>query len=705
MGWTNVQTTGSAGEIYDHWYLTLPGFGRSAAATFTKYNAAEAMFAGDIIAYVYRDSSGERWSRSNTTGMTFVVNALVCETNSASGATTVSARRVKMVNGRLVTQMPGEAHNHTLANDNFKFYGRIIFVTKTGAETWAVGNTIYGYVDGTGATLYTKTLATANAPGHLRWRVGEAAGVSPVSSSLWAVAEVIYQGALANDQYSLVAPSGTFVALPVGSALQQPIFSNYSGSTYSLSYSSTTPIARGVPRAITGSGSGITGIVSELGGHKLDACTAAITMDPPGSLIGVGGGGSVSGHTDLDTLYRVLTIPTTFVGWSGSTPCFNTLIIHLPIFKTFDPDTQSNPKFGRILDFACDVTLPAPIGDCRIVWANGQPMICARTDYGTQPVTGMVLNDVIRSEYSQEGASGTDGGQIIYPSEREGLCYCIGLPYQPSYVVNLADECYPTSAYYTVYGGVPGTVNTDTVLIAWWYRTNPGSTVWVQASVIAALSWTGHTSTYPLWTGSPPGVSGLPADMKQNMLALRVQVNGGSWAPFNGFEIYGVGTGQLTLPVYPYSTTLPGWVTADSDIAPVYNAGWIDPTRAISGTFVISGTPTATWNAGTNTFDIDITPCSCTPSATQTMVDIVNSPVRGPATIKQLQFEWFGFIGGSGGWSRRAVGGGAFSASYKVKPGVANVCTLVITVGFEGYTSFGGSVYVQKQFVLTATIP
>ncbi len=704
MGWTNVQTTGGAGEIYDHWYLTLPGFGRSAAATFTKYNAAEAMFAGDIIAYVYRDSSGERWSRSNTTGMTFVVNALVCETNSASGATTVSARRVKMVNGRLVTQMPGEAHNHTLANDNFKFYGRSIFVTKPGAETWAVGNTIYGYVNGVGATLYTSSLSTANAPGHLRWRVGEAAGVSPVSSSLWAVAEVIMQGALPNDQYSLVAPSGTFVALPTGAALNTSIYTNYAGTVKSFSYSITTPIARGTPRAITGSGSGVTGILSDLGGHKLDACTAAVTMDPPGSLIGVGGGGSVSGHTALDTLYRTLTVPTTFVGWSGSTPCFNTLIVHLPIFKTFDPDTQSNPKFGRILDFACDVTLPAPIGDCRIVWANGKPMLCARTDYGTQPVEGMVLNDVIRSEYSQESDPSNDGQQNVYPSLREGLIYCLCLPFQTSATVTLADECYPTSAYYTVYGGVPGTVNTDTVLIAWWYRTNPGSTVWVQASPTAALSWTGHTSTYPLWTGSPSGVSGLPVNMKQNMFELRVQVNGGSWAPFNGFEIYGVGTGQLPLPVYPYSTTLPGWVTGDSDIAPVYNAGWIDPTRAVAGTFVISGTPTVTWNSGTNQFDIDVTGVTCAPSSTQTMVDIVNSPVRGPASRGQLQFEKYGYING-GGWSMKAVGGGLGGSSFKPKAGSANVCTLVYTIGFEVYTSFGGSVYVQKQFVLTATIP
>ena len=600
MGWTLVTTVNANGATDRNYTLSIPGIGLGASEVLTKINASENITKGSILRYFYRAASGTTWASS----IAGLVNPGVASTgyyiadaDSLSGTATVSATPSK----RMHCSVYRDSLSSTLSS--FAPINFIESLNKNG-ETWTT-QIVYGYIDALGATKYTNTSSVAETVGGLRWVQGRVLNNDIINTAN------AYVGRSFNKIGSFIAAPGATIVL------QGNVYANAAMTIVSGTQSATAPFYIGTCLAKDGTGAALKVCVDN-GWSNVEYASVFFEPGQPNQMLAETTGfysSSVNVTEKTNWVFR------TNGTWNGTVSDFDTITISIPNISYQDPQKYSaisNSDYPVVPDFCVDVTLPAPLGDFRIVWTAGVdsvaggtrykslPILCRRTTPDSTPYTGAVRSNSLRSynesfkNTSGQGSSvkGLYDSMTVAGPLAMGSLELTNTTFTNHYVC-IGKECFP-GAGHVAWQEAP---ITNTYIEAQWayWDCSGGTPLWTRVGSPTALSIFATFGGINLWSGTVPAPT-WPSDYPQGSFALMLgtTVNSTSQNTCKNYL-----PSSITLPVYPYDTTYPGWFTGDSDMTLVVNAGWKSSTDRVgmpSPTYGGAAT-TVVWNGSGITID------------------------------------------------------------------------------------------------------
>ncbi len=681
MAWRHVTEVDPGGGVAERYYLDLPGFGTGglgSVETFTKTNPALAFSVGSYVGNMTVTASGTTWGSG-----TSVPHGLVVEAASASGAPTFTARRVLTQ----IVQPNVDNISNSVWMSEMKYLGDLLPVTKPGGETWSTGQNIFAYTDSLGAVSFTNVQATATATIYARWKAGIAAGAD--ASGNWSIRldyDICASPFIGSkNNLGIAVPDGA-VPAPSTTTFGASLFSDYGKTTFGTSATGTTTIFRGVVVGLIGTGASLQAIYRIAGQSTLPAAAAAALMAPPQTEYYQSG-------------YDVYQFDVGVNSWTGTAPyenpIFDYLYVHLPVFSVYDTSVSDINGAGSMPDFSVDVSLPGtPFGNARIVWTNGFPSICRRSDYSSAPASGMMLNDVPRP-YD----AATIGGDPLH--RMPGLASHCGVPvkfanlHSGGFQATVPYEAIPTATV-TLLFRAPTAFATN---LQWGYgdvRSGYPTTPWTVASSSGAPSSTGHLSnpTTDHFTCTIPAPTLVPSTLGQ--LALSADNS------FSVAIISVVINGQIEFPAYPWSTIVPAWLVGDSDVTPVANPGWIDPIRTEMGTVTWTGTPVVAWTGTQITVDISGV-------STSKVSDIRGQDTHTAKSYKaDIRYKELRYDQNVGRWGEPVtyfMSSGPYTVKKPDPSAGSNEILVTVIVTDTYFNSILQTSYFTKVFELSVTIP
>ena len=699
MGWVITSATNAYGATTTTYTLELPGFGLQASTAYTKTNSSQFLPVGTILNSVVRTSGPvETWGTDN--GGLSAPGGIVVDVDSYNGDATVSGKKIRW--------KPAPVQNSLLRSSEFKQGGNYpqtgvygfsqVVSVSTGAESWAASDNIYAYLKPDGITYYTKSTATANSFGLRRWIHGVAL-IADVAASGNCMVGLLW-GSVGEGSFMNGKKYTPAIPCPAGFTLGQLSYTDIENTSL---VASGKPVLCPPVIALNGSGAAT---VAAVGITSSDPSTIVPSNALPPNA-------GIRQSNDYDSGYfkwrwkqsRVYDAVNEVLD-------FNYLEVKIPAMLIFDPIYSRNLS-PYTPDCAIDVTLPAPIGSCRIVWAidsnpsgwvnisNSRPMVpfmCRRTDPTSPPYSGAVRNDFVKPlttavntyvNFVPNTIGSTIGVYVsqdgVIPYALRSICSSFASGGGNTIDVAIGREAFPSTTTTVDIGphAPPGSGGPSALEISWAYfdcsLATPGWTLVGSSSAMSIAYTTGSGARY--WTGVL-AVPTLPSDYPQGSLRIRHRkFVSGSWGAWQDgsvisstvFDNVGM-CSSIPLPVYPWNTQIPPWMETDADVTPVANAGWqdsIDRDHAPAITF--SGSPTAIYSAGGLTIRHDAVTASASASK---MVAAVSSLKDGMAKISDSS----GTIVFDGQW--RYFGKNLFNPSGSgayVLGGVANPSSTVPT--------------------------
>lgn len=585
MSWSISSGANSFGGTETIYQLDFPGLGLGAVETVARdpLDSASNWGIGAFIRYYSRTMVvgviTTVWSLVFRAGLSTVeTGGYRVETVSLAGSTTAQCRPLSVANA--------QGASYTNGSNQIGYYDSQQL--ERGGETWGNLDSIYGYVKSDGTTAYTKSLSLANSVGGKRWLMGIAsiASIIPLSSStvLLRWGDLVPNQASGNNKIPGTAISAAFL-------LGDSIYTTLEGSLASPPIVATGSVFLGQLVAVSGTGAATLGYIST---YKFDGVNNGVvcfsSTSSTGSLVAQSnsnrlGNPDITGYADF-----IYSISITVGGG------IDTLKVKIPFFGIGTPN--STLYNINIPDFSIDVTLPFPIGDARIVWSGGPPgktavenggmfpAIVRRTVPGVAPETYMVRNNLMKSDNLGSINYNFKCSAVVL-SGNSNTPYVIGSARTDAIIANIMDNLGCESFINdTVTVLVPSYVGVVT-LAQWAYIDC--------SSGARALTRVGSTCAMTLgyagaaYSGSLPSPT-MPSDYRQGSMLIMYFV-GGSWTTGSGINsslaVWCL-TNYIKLPVYPFNTSIPAWITSDADIVPVANSGWMDSTPR-------DMLPTVTW--------------------------------------------------------------------------------------------------------------
>lgn len=574
---TRVYASGS--DTVTEYTVHPPGFSFNPADTgtevVTKNSASDNILTGNILQVLSLTSVGERWGLQQSYAQRVGAYRIgIAIADSLSGVGTVTIARLQR------TALPTSTHyktsvpnftgsNYATSPGRLNYASRIgIYqqVTKPTSETWSFDQDIY-FSTTAGVTTYTSSYITASA-GTL-W--GTAGWVSIGAGSGEVIGWIINPS---SSPGSLRGPPSVRASKTKGldtfqdSTLYPPgttFYCNSAKTSFAASNTSATPIVAG------------TSIYCD---NSTTPRTYTLLTDPENKGLG-------ANEIDLAFLDN------------GMNPYIANPVATSHIFSIYTAarariDIMAPALFGVIQplaacgDIALDVDFPAPIGNCRIVWASGQqpgdpraglnPVLTRRTTT-TAPETGMTR--MSRARPSPLNVEVNAAFWLRFPISGRPQPYQIS--YQPPGQTHAIRVCtLPDSIVFTAGAAAS---------FSWgWSRYNRGTATWDVVTSGNAATYGGSGE----WTATLTDPTGFT---KIDAAGFRITLAVTSGPVSIAFYVY-TGTQANRLDVWPYDcpqlniTGLP----AHADCRWIGHTGWICPATAIPT--VSWGTATASWSAG-----------------------------------------------------------------------------------------------------------
>ena len=621
MGW--VITTAAIGSGTRTTYtLTVPGLDLGSIETLNKELSADIFAVGDIVGVSKRTSAGELWKSGSGFLHSSVAGAQVT-TASGSGVPTFQAKRIKTYTigsecGVGDVSIVGSSRAQTAITSTVS--------ASSGAESWVSGQVIYAYNNGSGI-LYTKTKAVANAATVNSYILGRAFVLDPQISGNWIVAVLYYE----SESTSSGINAKPNYPLPAGAGLGDIIYSDAARSAFTTTQSFTLPSYVGAVNAISGTGAGALMSASSVSSELIGNADAALGLSAPVKELSFYHGTPALGFGSLAHSFTWNTAK--FVSLPSIS--FDELRVVLPILGA----RQSIGAVSDCLDFAIDVTLPAPVGACRLVYTQGIPAICKRTSDTVAPYVGAVANLNGRPQASASFNESQTTGTGVKFSFSDAIPYPLR-PFvsanqgtQPTYGA-VSWETLPTGASnFTVYAS-SGTAITSAE--ASWAYYDCVSATYINTGV-TSLGIASSSSDYELSGAVSAPI--LPSGYLVGSWVVQYRYFAGSWSAWTvGGRVYG--TTQVGLPCYPFAVQAPPWLVADSDCTPVSFVGWVQTAKTQIGTPSWGGSPSASWDG--IRININLTGVTPTLAATAMYGAPITNGARGEV---QCSFDAPGSIG------------------------------------------------------------
>lgn len=582
MGW--IITVAGAVTTYT---LEIPKIKNGSAEVITKTFPAENWVEGDLVIYHSKTASGITWSR--VSGASAQTGGYRVSVASGSGTPTAT------VLPRLTAILP--ASLTYLGAPDSRQPSQAVKVLKP-AETWVSQQRIYQKNTTTGVA-YTNSVTSANSAGLYRAAFAMAEHADPDDASYWWVMPIWQTGV---STYQPLA----YPATPIGLAINigQPIFSDLLKTSWANVASATRPIYRGQISALFGTGGSTAATIDDSPGTPRPSVSQiALQRAASQSMVGPAQAAFGAAIPLIDDLNYVSLF------WITSDPSvagYTSLVVRLP--------NLAGTTNGTLDDFSYDVTLPSPVGSCRVVWCAGVPFLCRRTT-STAPESWMSRTNRLRDSHSIQSDRDLPSSTFVRIDQHQAQPYglrawsCGGNNgHQNIVYTGSGREQVPQENVFAM-PVLSGASSAYVTVHAAWYYWDPnlnnfvlGGTETAMTQVPATTRWYGTIAapTIPTgmnqscWTiGTRAALVALPtgpydmdyynvADTNQSLYVGRCLIQYSS----------------LHLPAYPWDVPGYSWMPSDSDLTVSSNIGWIDPDRL---------TLTApTWDI----FSISVTPTS-----------------------------------------------------------------------------------------------
>lgn len=650
----------SGADTITEYSINPPGFSQLQAdctvETVNKANPSDAFAIGGSVRVSQNTSAGELWITDTVRSDGRYRHGIVIAV-SASGAATAQILRCQRT--AIPVTCPSKITSHDLpkflatgygigfSNPNGYSAGDIgapILIAKPSGETWATGSRIYFSIL-SGVTTYTNSSATASS--------GDYYGAYGYCS---------ITGASADTSCFVIVPSSaaTFSSTPPGAksdlfsvqtavafSINGTVYCNDDRSAFGTSPNSTTSIQLGVVVAIDNTTSPKT--------YYLQTGAINKALDFNG-VYAAFVGGSIFPHVATIETYEIF----------RRVIAKNTIVTIVAPYLYGQVARTDNNNYDFMLrpgDIALDIDIPAPIGNCRIVWTS------AATGFG------VFNNPMVATLTRRTTASAPESGMAAAPGPRPPHCTAttqvayggsVKIVYFPAPGMPHLYACNDASSGAAIRGmGLPDMITVDGTTGAgagcqWrWERYNHGTAAWDALTAYAAMNFISGA----FWSVSV----GLPAGV--NRYDLGTFRAGISFASGSGTVLFQYTTALAnTIEVYPWDVptlSIPS-MPVHADCRWVGHKGW-QFTSVMSLPTVTWGTPSTSYSAPFITVDVGAKPTFAT-SYQLGSTDVYGFP--------QWQYPRYQVVYGSNvSGPARSTNGAAYQSNRMGTPIDSNVTT------------------------------
>ena len=513
-----------------------PGFSFNAADTgtevVTKNLASDNLLTGNIVQSLSLTSSGELWGPIQTSAQKSGAHRVGIVISAAlSGTTTVTIARFQRsalptcTNYKLTTSLFGGASAY-VSSFGFLYlnqlFGPFTQVVKPSSESWTFQQRIH-YSTTAGVTTYSNSHITANAG--TEWGYAGWASVVAGAGSIigWIVNPSSSNGALSTSPSHRASKTKgldtaqSAILYPVGTIF----YRNNSKTIYSATLNASTPICAGVTISCDNSTTPRTYTLltdpenENLGANEINLAFLDNGMNP-----------YIADSLTNSVIFSRYTAPRSRID-----------IVAYRLFGI-------NGPFTTCADLALDVDFPAPIGNCRIVYASsaqlgdiktGLSPILTRRTTTTTPETGMTRMLRPRPAPFNVNIAGARQWRFAISGRAQ--------PYQ---INDFAPSGATTDAIrvYTLPDSIVFSAGAAAVFTWGWSRYNRGTATWDVVS-------SGNSATYGgsgEWTAT---LTDPPSFLKTDAAGFRITLTITTGSVNIAFYVYS-GTQSDRAEVWPY---------------------------------------------------------------------------------------------------------------------------------------------------------